>query len=334
MRELLRFFGYIMRELDRIEAERGLDVVVACDTDVMPAVIWHRMKRSLRYRIFRQEVDYYAGSRHRGKTLKARCMRWLFDCIEAVLHTQCDVIFTLNAYAARRISAWGIPANKVKITGLWKKDEYFADDHEGWKARLRDQGTITPPQYEVLKGRIVVSFLGFFYEYTHLVELFDVVAKFPGEFALILAGRGQDQPVVEDFARRHPNILFLGWHDEGELKALYKITDIVYQPLNPEENINWRYFGSTNKMFESLAAGCLFIGSAINERVDMNREAEFALLIDFHRDVRQQIEDLFRSILRDRNVLTRRQQNARTLYQRYNHANHVRIWRALVEGRG
>ena len=333
MRELLRYFGYIMRELDEIEARVGLDVVVACDTDVLPAVIWHRLKRGLRYRVFRQEGDYYSGSRHRGKSLKARVMRWAFDAIEAVLHTQCDVIFTLNPYAARRITSWGIPANRVKVTGLWKKDEYFAEDHEAWKPRLRDQGTLTPAQYEALRGKIVVSFMGFFYDFTHLQELLDVVAKFPDDVALVLAGRGKDQPIVEDYARRYPNILFLGWHDESELKALYKITDIVYQPLNPDENINWRYFGSTNKTFESLAAGCLFIGSAINERTDMNREAEFALLIDFSRDIRRQIEDLFRSILADRNELTRRQRNARKLYERYNHANHARIWRGLVGGR-
>jgi len=333
MRELLRYFGYIMRELDSIQARGGLDVVVACDLDVLPAVVWHRLRRGLRYRIFRQEVDYYAGSRHRGMSPRARLGRWVYDTIEALFHTQCDMIFTLNRYAAARITSWGIPGRKVAVTGLWKKDEYFAEDHEAWKRTLLEQGVLTRDQLARLEGRIVISFLGFFYEFTHLRELLDVVANYPDRFALILAGRGQDQPLVEEFARRYPNILFLGWKDEDELKAIYKITDIVYQPLDPNENINWRYFGSTNKTFESLAAGCLFIGSAINERVDMNREAEFALLIDFSRDVRQQLEQLFEALLRDRGELTRRQQNARRLFQRYNHAHHARIWRALLEDR-
>ena len=56
------------------------------------------------------------------------------------------------------------------------------------------------------------------------------------------------------------------------MEEYYKATDIVYQPLNPRENINWRYFGSTNKLFESLASGSLFIGSAINERRDLNEQ--------------------------------------------------------------
>ena len=81
-----------------------------------------------------------------------------------------------------------------------------------------DPGTLTPEQAAVLEGKIVVSFLGFFYDFTHLRELLDVVANYPNDFALVLAGRGQDQSVVEDYARRHSNILFLGWHDESELQ--------------------------------------------------------------------------------------------------------------------
>ena len=332
MRELLRYFGYIMRELDAIHAAKGLDVVVACDTDVMPGIVWHRIRRGLKYRIFREEVDYYAGSRHRGKSLKARFMRWVYDSIEAILHTQADLIFTLNRYAAKRITAWGIRAGKVKVTGLWKADEFYAEDHEAWKVTLRDAGLLTPAQFEQLRGKVVISFLGFFYEFTHLRELLEAVEQFPNDFVLILAGRGQDQPIVEAFARRCPNIMFLGWKQETELQALYKITDIVYQPLNPEENINWRYFGSGNKTFEALAAGCMFIGSAINERVDLNHEAEYAIMIDFERDIRTQLEELFRAIVRDRTELTRRQRNARKLYGRYNYHEHAKRWRAMVDG--
>lgn len=332
MKELFRYFGYIMRELDAIHAAKGLDVVVACDTDVMPGIVWHRIRRGLKYRIFREEVDYYAGSRHRGKSLKARFMRWVFDSIEAVLHTQADVIFTLNRYAAKRITSWGIPASKVKVTGLWKADEFYAEDHEAWKVKLRDEGALTPAQFEQLKGKVVISFLGFFYEFTHLRELLEAAEQFPNDFALILAGRGKDQPVVEEFARRCPNIMFLGWKQETELQALYKITDIVYQPLDPEENINWRYFGSTNKTFETLAAGCMFIGSAINERIDLNNEADYAIMIDFKRDVRAQIEDVFRAIVKDRTELTRRQANSRKLYGRYNYQEHAKRWRAMVDG--
>jgi len=331
---LLRYFGFIVRELDAIQAATGLDVVVGCDVDVLPAIVWHRLTRGLRYRIFREEVDWYAGCRSLGTSVAARVKRFVFDGVEALLHSQCDAIFTLNDYAVRRLRAWGVPPRKITVTGLWKADEFHAADHEAWKRRLRDDGVLTPAQYEAVKGRIVVSFLGFFYAGTHLRALLETVAKFPGEFALVTAGRGHDLPVVEEFARTHANILYLGWIDEDVLKALYKITDIVYQPLNPDDNVNWKYFGSGNKTFETLAAGCMFIGSAINERVDLNREAEYAMMVDFTRDVRDQVEAMFRAILADRTELTRRQANARKLYEsRYNYANHARIWRALVDGR-
>jgi hypothetical protein len=217
------------------------------------------------------------------------------------------------------------------ITGLWKKDDYYERDHEGYKTKLLEQGFLTGEQYERLRGKVVVSFCGMFYQHTHLLELLDVASRYPDSIAVILAGRGRDLPIVEDYARRFPNILYLGWKTEEDLKQLYRITDIVYQPLNPDENINWKYFGSTNKTFESIAAGTMFIGSAINERVDLNREAEWALLIDFRRDVREQIDGAFRAIAVDRGVLERYQRNARTLFERYNHAAHARIWKALFE---
>jgi hypothetical protein len=332
--QLVRYFGWIVRELDAIQAADGLDYVIACDTDVLPAIIWHRWMRGGRYRIYREEVDYYAGSRNRGMRTKERLMRGAYDAIEALLHTQCDIVFTLNRHAANRLRAWGVPERKLVIGGLWKKDEYFQPDREGYKRTLLERGVLTPDQYEHLKGRVVVSFCGLFYEFTHLKELLDSVAKFPNDVALILAGKGKDQPLVEDYCRRYPHMMFFGWKDEDEIKDFYRITDIVYQPLNPDENINWKYFGSTNKTFESLAAGCLFIGSAINERVDLNAQADFAVLLDFDRDLEAQLDELFRAIIADREVLRRRQRNARLLYETYNHENFKRIWLPLFEAGG
>jgi hypothetical protein len=333
-RTLWQYFGYVVRELDRIQAQDGVDFVVAADPDVLPPVLWHRMTRRLRYRVYREEVDYYAGSRGRGRGLRDRAWRLALDAAEALLHTQCDRIVTLNRYAKERLLRWGVPERKVVIGGLWKKDEYFTGDREAAKVELLRSGAITPAQYEVLKGRVVISFFGLFYEFTHLRELLDVVREYPADFALITAGKGADLPVVEEYARRHPNILFFGWIDEDELKAYYTMTDIVYQPLNPEENPNWKYFGSTNKTFESLAAGCLFIGSNINERIDLNAQAEFSVPVDFSRDIRGQLHELFREIRAHPGSLHTRQRNARRLFERYNHAEFARIWRPLFREPG
>src|SRR6185295_3285129 len=131
------YYGYIVRELDAIRAGRGgIDYVIACDVDVILPCAWHRLTRGLRYKIFREESDYYGGSRARGHGLKDRFKRFVFDAIEAALHTQCDVIFTLNRHAKARIVSWGVPDRKVVVTGLWKKDEYFQPDHEAYKREL------------------------------------------------------------------------------------------------------------------------------------------------------------------------------------------------------
>lgn len=329
---LFRYYDYVLRELDAIQASGGIDYVIACETDNIPAPVWHRMTRRLRYKIYREEVDYYWGSRFRGYGLKDRVMRGVFDAIEGLLHTQCDLLFTLNRYAKARLAGWGVPDRKIVVTGLWRKDEYFVPDREAYKPTLLMNGLLTPDQVDRIRNKIVVSFYGFFYEHTHLPALLDVVPSYPDDLVLLLAGKGHHQTLVEQAASEHPNIVYLGWKDHADIQQLYRVTDIVYQPLDPRDNINWKYFGSTNKTFECIAAGCLFIGSDINERIDLNREAEFMVPIDFRRDVREQLHELFRAIIANpEQELRRRQRNARKLFERYNYDTHARVWRALFD---
>ncbi len=258
---LFDFYRHVVESLDRIAANGNLGWVVAGDTDVLIPIVWHRLTSGRRYRVIREEVDYYAGSRNRGRGLVDGFKRLVFDALEAVLHSQCDIVITLYRYAAARLLAWGVPERKLRVGGLWMKDEYMSGDREGAKETLRADGVLTQEQYERVRGRRVISFYGLFYQHTHLRELFEAVQRFPDDFAVVCVGRGFDQPVVEEYAGRAPNVLFLGWRDLDEIKRLYTMTDIVYQPLDAAENINWKYFGSTNKTFESLAAGCMLIGS-------------------------------------------------------------------------
>lgn len=331
LRSLIAYFSWFGGTLDRIHVASGIDVVLGADTDVLPGLVWHRMRRGLRYRIFRHEVDYYAGSRHTGKTLRARFMRWLYDLIEAGLHLAIDKVLTLNRHSAARLRAWGLPARKIAISGLWKKDLYWTGDREGAKDGLLAAGLVTPERHALLKGKVVVFFCGFFYPGTHVRELMDAVVDFPAQVVLIAAGRGQETPIVEDYARRHANIVFLGWIDEDDFLAWYQATDIVYQPLNPEVNPNWKYFGSTNKTFESIASGSLFIGSAINERVDLRNEEDWAEFIDFRRDISTQMRAVFRRILDDPAYLPAKQAAARRLFARYHHGRVAEDWRRLVD---
>ena len=185
------FYPYVFRTLDRIHAAQRLDHVVCCDTDVMLPVILHRAIRGLRYQIVRHEADYYSGSRWRSDGLVDRFARWFVDGFEALMHWQCDHVLTLNRHAAARIRAWGVPGRKLVIGGLWKKDEYWSGDREGSKKVLLEKGLLTPEQYERVRGKVVASFYGFFYEFTHIRELLDVIAEFPDHFVLLTAGRGK-----------------------------------------------------------------------------------------------------------------------------------------------
>jgi glycosyltransferase involved in cell wall biosynthesis len=327
---LFDFYRHVVRSLDGIPASQ-LGWVVAADTDVLIPVLWHRLVRGRRYRVIREEVDYYAGSRNRGRGAGDAFRRLVFDALEALLHTQCDTVITLNRHAGARLRAWGVPESRLRIGGLWMKDEYMSDDREAAKAVLRDASVLTAEQYERVRGRRVISFYGLFYQHTHLRELFEAVARFPDDFVVVCVGRGFDQPVVEEYARRTPNVLYLGWRDLDEIKRLYTMTDIVYQPLDAAENINWKYFGSTNKTFESLAAGCMLIGSAINERIDLQAQARHSFQIDFGRDVTQQLVEEFGRLKAEPGRLREYQRNARTLFERYNHDAFTRVWLPLFD---
>ena len=103
---------------------------------MLPAVLWHRATRRLRYKVYREEVDYYAGSRYRGRRLKDGVMRLAIDAVEAVLHVGCDKVFTLNRHAKARLRAWGVPDRKIVIAGLWKADLWGGEDREANKEVL------------------------------------------------------------------------------------------------------------------------------------------------------------------------------------------------------
>src|SRR5262245_42801598 len=219
---LWRYYGHVLGALDAIHATARIDMVVACDLDVLPVIVWHRLRRRMRYAIARQEVDYYSGSRYRGRRIRERLTRLTIDAFEALLHRECDVILTLNHDSARRLRAWGTPSRRVRIIGLWKPDDYYGGDKEEQKADLLNKGAITPEQYAQLRGRIVLAYFGFFYESTHLAELLKTVASRPNRVALLVAGRGHDQPLVAEYARHNSNVIFLGWLDEDEMRALYR----------------------------------------------------------------------------------------------------------------
>jgi hypothetical protein len=153
---LFDFYRHVVRSLDGIPASQ-LGWVVAADTDVLIPVLWHRLVRGRRYRVIREEVDYYAGSRNRGRGAGDAFRRLVFDALEALLHTQCDTVITLNRHAGARLRAWGVPESRLRIGGLWMKDEYMSDDREAAKAVLRDASVLTAEQYERVRGRRVIS---------------------------------------------------------------------------------------------------------------------------------------------------------------------------------
>ena len=153
-----------------------------------------------------------------------------------------DLLITVGEILRRSLAKRG--AENTCVVGNWKDPDRFKFPKniiEQEKKRLKISGS-----------QLVVSFIANLGEERQVPQLIKAIQSSPDLF-LIIGGNGSCRAMVEDAARKHSNICYLGFVNPDQIPLYTAISDIVFYGFDPL-NKNARY-SAPNKLFEALAAG-------------------------------------------------------------------------------
>jgi hypothetical protein len=266
----------------------------------------------------RYEVDYESSMRFKKNTKFQNILRKIYDkFIEKFVHKKCYKIITLNKYSKKRIIDSGIHKDKIEIIGLWKEDKYFTNIKEKYKKTLLKKNIISKEIFNKIKNKKVILSIGLISKERYILEMVELVKNFK-EYTFIIGGIGDEQIITElkIKTKKYKNIIFLNFIKPNLIGEYTKISEIIYQVLN-KNNLNNKYFMSTNKLFESIAGGCLFISTKNNEVEEINKKysfCEFVNIKNFQRD----INFILKKYEKNEKLLKIKQLNARKNFKEYN----------------
>jgi glycosyltransferase involved in cell wall biosynthesis len=256
--------------------------------------------------------------RFKKNTKFQNILRKIYDkFIEKFVHKKCYKIITLNKYSKKRIIDSGIHKDKIEIIGLWKEDKYFTNIKEKYKKTLLKKNIISKEIFNKIKNKKVILSIGLISKERYILEMVELVKNFK-EYTFIIGGIGDEQIITElkIKTKKYKNIIFLNFIKPNLIGEYTKISEIIYQVLN-KNNLNNKYFMSTNKLFESIAGGCLFISTKNNEVEEINKKysfCEFVNIKNFQRD----INFILKKYEKNEKLLKIKQLNARKNFKEYN----------------
>ncbi len=135
-------------------------------------------------------------------------------------------------------------ARNVVVVGNWKRlDDYTPDPAQLAAARER---------LGLAGYALVVSYIGSFAPERELLPLLAAVEQSP-QVCLLIAGRGEQQSIVEAAAARTANIRWLGFLKLHDVPLYTALSDVIYYALDPTHPV--AATASPNKLYEAFAAG-------------------------------------------------------------------------------
>jgi len=130
------------------------------------------------------------------------------------------------------------------VVGNWKdpsKFKFSPDFLEEEKQRLH-----------ISNGQLVISFVANLGKERQIAPLLEAVKDTP-KITLVVGGDGPCRGVVEEAARKHSNIIYLGYVHPSKVPLYTAISDIIFYGFDPSSPNS--KFSAPNKLFEALAAG-------------------------------------------------------------------------------
>jgi len=159
-------------------------------------------------------------------------------------------------------------AKETCVVGNWKDPSKFKFPPgflEEEKQRLH-----------ISNGQLVIAFVANLGKERQLTQLIEAVKETPS-VTLVVGGDGPCRGVVQEAARKYPNIIYLGYVHPLKVPLYTAISDIIFYGFDPS-NPNSK-FSAPNKLFEALAAGKAVLTGDFGEIGRIVKETKCGIIV-------------------------------------------------------
>ena len=233
--QILFLFFFWLKAYIRASS-KVFDVVHCHDFDTLPLgyiLSRHRVAK-LVYDAHESYVDMLGNI---PKLLKAAIYH-----VENSFLKRTDLLITVGEILRESLVRRG--ARKACVVGNWKDPKKFQFP----KKVLEEE----KKRLNIADNQLIISFIANLGTERKLPQLIESVKDMQDTF-LIVGGDGPCRGLVEDAARRYPNIHYLGYVNPEKVPFYIAMSDVVFYGFDPS-NPNAKY-SAPNKLFEALAAG-------------------------------------------------------------------------------
>ena len=217
-------------------SSKDFDVVHCHDFDTLP----------LGYMLSRQKDAKLVYDAHESYVdMLGNIPKWLKVLIyqvENILLRRTDLLITVGEILRESLVKRG--AKNACVVGNWKDPKMFKFPS---KVLEKEKKSLN-----IADDQLIICFIANLGKERQLPQLIEAVKNMPETF-LIVGGDGPCRGLVEDTARRYPNIHYLGYVNPDKIPFYTAISDVVFYGFDPS-NPNAKY-SAPNKLFEALAAG-------------------------------------------------------------------------------
>ena len=259
---------------------KKFDIVHCHDFDTLP----------LGYLLARQKKSKLVYDAHESYTdMLINVPNWLKKTIyetENFLLRRLDLLITVGEILREDFGKRGVQHSCV--VGNWKNPNEFEFPQEVLKKERQ--------RLHILNGQVVISFIANLGKERQLEQLVEAVKDMP-QITLIVGGKGPSGGVVEDAAKRHSNIIYLGYVHPSKVPLYTAISDIIFYGFDPA-NPNSKY-SAPNKLFEALAAGKAVLTGDFGEIGRIVKDTKCGLIIKgfTEEEIRKSLSNLRPEIL-------------------------------------
>lgn len=240
---------------------RDFNIVHCHDFDTLPLgyVLAKRKKAKLIYDAHESYVDMLGN------------LPWLLKKAiykaENVFLKRIDLLISVGEVLRETFEKRGV--RRSCVVGNWKDPSKFKFPPDFLKEEK--QGL------RISNGQLVISFIANLGKERQLTQLIEAVKETPS-VTLVVGGDGPCRGVVQEAARTHSNIIYLGYVHPSKVPLYIAISDIIFYSFDPS-NPNAK-FSAPNKLFEALAAGKAVLTGDFGEIGRIVKQAKCGIILN------------------------------------------------------